>query len=159
MMTTVYLGIGSNLGNREDNCARAVWLLDIENSGISVQKRSKLMETEPWGVEDQPRFMNMAVRAETTLGPVELLSAIKDIEQEMGRGSTCSQMRWGPRVIDIDILLYADLVLSTPELTVPHPLMHERAFVLGPMDDIAPDVLHPKLGLTIHELILALDAL
>ena len=158
-MTTVYLGIGSNLGNREDNCARAISLLDIDNSGIRVQERSELIETEPWGVEDQPKFINMAVRAETGLSPVELLSVIKNIEQEMGRASTCAQRRWGPRLIDIDILFYGDLVLDTPELRIPHPLMHERAFVLGPLSQIAPQVMHPVLNRTVSQLISELDEL
>ncbi len=156
-MTTVYLGIGSNLGNREDNCARAISLL--ENSGIRVQKRSELMETEPWGVEDQPWFINMAVMAETTLEPLELFLLIKNIEQEMGRHLQKNIPRWGPRLIDIDILLYGLLVLDTPELRIPHPLMHERAFVLGPLDAIAPEVVHPLLGRSVHELLLELDAL
>ena len=156
-MTTVYLGIGSNLGNKEENCARAITLLD--ESGIKIQVASEPVETEPWGVEDQPRFINMAVRADTSLEPIELLRAVKKIEQEMGRGATCSQMRWGPRIIDIDILLYGDLVLDTPELKIPHPLMHERAFVLGPLSQIAPQVVHPVLNRTVSQLVSEPDEL
>ena len=133
-MTTVYLGIGSNLGGRQSNCERALELL--EGAGVKLKKRSKLIETEPWGVEDQPRFINMAVMAETSLEPLELLSVIKNIEQEMGRHLQKNIPRWGPRVIDIDILLYGLLVHDSPGLKVPHPLMHERAFVLGPLAEI-----------------------
>lgn len=148
-MPTVYIGIGSNLGNRERNCLQAVALLTENN--ITVTKQSSMRETEPWGVKGQPRFINVAIEAETDLAPFRLLEKLKDIEKEMGRKET---HRWGPRIIDLDILLYDDLVINTSELTIPHPLMHEREFVLLPLSEIAPDRVHPVLGKTIKELLL-----
>ncbi len=150
-MTTVYLGIGSNLGNKEANCERAISLL--KESGVKVTTCSSPIETEPWGVEDQPRFINMVVQAETSLKPLELLGALKNIESQMGRAMTCAQLRWGPRVIDLDILLYGDTLLDSPELTVPHRHMHQRAFVLEPLLEIAPNLLHPVLNKTITQLL------
>jgi 2-amino-4-hydroxy-6-hydroxymethyldihydropteridine diphosphokinase len=147
-MAIVYLGIGTNLGNREDNCARALSLL--EEAGVHVTKRSGLVETEPWGLAEQPSFLNMALEAETGLSPLELLSALKRIEASMGR--TDPGERWGPRVIDLDILLYGDEVIESPELRIPHPSMHKRGFVLGPLSEIAPALRHPVLGRTIVEL-------
>ncbi|MBI4945666.1 MAG: 2-amino-4-hydroxy-6-hydroxymethyldihydropteridine diphosphokinase, partial [Bacteroidetes bacterium] len=107
-MAIAYIGIGSNLGNREENCKKAISLL--EQNGIKVTKRSSFYETEPWGVKDQPKFINMAVEVETHLKPEELLKTIKKIEKDLGRGES---MRWGPRVIDLDILLYNNLILKT----------------------------------------------
>jgi 2-amino-4-hydroxy-6-hydroxymethyldihydropteridine diphosphokinase len=146
-MATVYIGIGSNMGERERNCRRAVEMLG--EKGIRVVKMSSAYETAPWGVEDQPGYMNMAVMASTDLGPHELLSALKDIEKRMGRAGTA---RWGPRVIDLDILIYGDLVEEGPRLTIPHPRMHERGFVLRPLNEIAPGAVHPSLGKTIEDL-------
>jgi 2-amino-4-hydroxy-6-hydroxymethyldihydropteridine diphosphokinase len=147
-MAVVYLGIGSNLGDKRANCLRAVEALRCK--GISVSKESALYETEPWGLKDQPMFINMAVEAETTLLPMALLDVLKDVEKEMGR---LDSDRWGPRVIDLDILLYDDLVLSTEELIIPHLHLHEREFALGPLAEIAPGVIHPLMSKNIAELL------
>ena len=106
-MSVSYIGIGSNLGNRQENCLRAVEIL--EKRGIKVQKRSSLYETEPWGFTDQPRFINMVVQIETTLTPNDLLGLLKSIEREIGRQGS---FHWGPRIIDLDILLFNSLVLK-----------------------------------------------
>jgi len=148
-MSIVYIGIGSNLGDREENCERAIKLL-IKN-GITVTKRSSMIETEPWGVKEQPKFINMAVELETCLKPDELLHLLKNIEGEVGRSTTT---RWGPREIDLDILLYNDLIMKTPELEIPHPGIKEREFVLKPLAEIAPGKIHPVLQKTIKDLFL-----
>jgi len=147
-MPIVYLGIGSNIGRREDNCRRAISLL--EENGLTITKRSAMRETEPWGVKDQPQFVNMAVEAETDVSPRELLLLLKRIESTMGR---LPGKKWGPRVIDIDILMYDNLEMDEADLTVPHPLMHERVFVLGPLSEIAPEKVHPVLHKTVRELL------
>ena len=147
-MSTVYIGIGSNLGDREEHCLKAIRL--FSEKGILVTRRSSMYETEPWGVKDQPKFLNMAIEGETGLTPAGLLEVLKMTEDEVGRTKT---YRWGPRVIDLDILLYDDLVISTPELTIPHPRMHEREFVLRPLAEIAPEKIHPMLKKTMRELL------
>ena len=146
-MSVSYIGIGSNLGNRQENCFRAVEIL--EKRGIKVQKRSSLYETEPWGVKDQPRFINMVVQIETTLEPNDLLRVLKDIEKEIGRQDS---FRWGPRMIDLDILLFNALVLNEENLQIPHPYLHEREFVLRPLSEIAPNVIHPVFHMSIDKL-------
>ncbi len=151
-MAIVYIGIGSNLGNREENCNRAIDLL--VHKGIKLIKRSPLYETEPWGVKKQPRFINMAVEAETILTPEELFNTLKKIESALGRRET---IRWGPRIIDLDILLYDDLVINTPELEIPHAGIKDRAFVLKPLSDIAPDKVHPVLKKSMQNLLSELD--
>jgi len=146
-MAIVYLSLGSNLGDRKKNLDRAIELL--ENKGIIVNKRSSLCETLPWGEANQPRFLNMALEIETKLKPRVLLSVLKKVETEVGRKTS---YKWGPRTVDLDILLYNHIILNEDALKIPHPFMHEREFVLRPLDEIAPDVMHPLLKMNIHEL-------
>lgn len=146
MARDVYLSLGTNTGDRERNLRTALELLEPEAHVTAV---SSLYETDPVGVLDQPKFLNLALRACTNFSPDDLLTYVKEIERRMGRVHT---YRWGPRVIDIDIVLYAHDSIDTPLLTVPHPEMAGRAFVLEPLAEIAPDVRHPGLHLTIREL-------
>jgi len=136
----VYLGLGANLGDR-----RATLSLARERlAGVLQDIRcSRLYETPPWGVEQQPRFLNAVCCGRTTLAPPELLVYLKSLERELGRVPTA---HWGPRVIDVDILLFDDLVYATADLTIPHPRLHERAFVLVPLLELAPALRHPALG-------------
>jgi 2-amino-4-hydroxy-6-hydroxymethyldihydropteridine diphosphokinase len=147
-MSIVYIGIGSNFGNRQENCLHAIELL--QKKGIVVTKRSSLHETEPWGVKDQSWFINMAIGIETGLKPAELLKVLKDIEREVGREES---FKWGPRMIDLDILLFDNIILNEDNLKIPHPLMHERDFVLRPLCEIAPDIKHPLLKMSIIDLL------
>lgn len=146
-MSIAYISIGSNLGDRKENCAHAIKL--IERNGITVRKQSQMYETEPWGIKDQPKFINMAIEVETDKKPEELLRVLKEIEKKVGRTET---VKWGPRVIDLDILFYDDLILKTENLEIPHPLLHERDFVLKPLCEIAPEKKHPIIGKTVREM-------
>jgi 2-amino-4-hydroxy-6-hydroxymethyldihydropteridine diphosphokinase len=146
MGTIVYLGLGSNLGDRRANLAEAVSRFP---EALHLRRASALYETEPWGYTDQPKFLNQVVEAETNLTPTDLLETIKAIEEALGREVN---FRYGPRLIDIDILFYNDLVWQTDTLTVPHPNLHERPFVLIPMAELAPDFRHPLLGRSMREL-------
>ncbi len=142
----VFLSLGSNLGDRLNNLHNAVVKLAPK---VTLVTQSSIYETEPWGYSDQPAFLNQIIKAETDLDPFDLLGFIKGIEVLLGRQET---FRFGPRIIDIDILFYDDLVLDTPKLTIPHPRINERAFVLIPLIEIAPELQHPVLGKTIQEL-------
>jgi len=148
--TAVYLGFGSNIGNRIKNLERALASLAAQ-PGIRVISTSSLYETEPVSFRDQGWFINQAVGIETTLPPFELLRVTQHIENSMGRTRA---IRWGPRSIDIDILLYGDLIIDHDGLTIPHPRMTERRFVLVPLAEIAPSLMHPKIGERIRAILI-----
>jgi 2-amino-4-hydroxy-6-hydroxymethyldihydropteridine diphosphokinase len=136
-VTLAYVGLGANLGDREATIRRAVELL-------GAQRVSKLRETEPWGYADQPRFVNGVAELETDEGPRALLDRLLEIERRLGRMR--KGPRYGPRTIDLDLLLYGDLELDEPGLTVPHPRLHEREFVLEPLAELAPELVVPGRG-------------
>jgi len=133
---TAYLSLGSNLGNREETLRKAVRQLAAAD-GVKTLAVSSLYETEPWGKKDQPSFLNIAVSQQTTLSPEELLALAQAVETELGR---MRHERWGPRTVDVDILHIEGVERKTPTLTLPHPFMTERAFVLVPLAEIAPDL-------------------
>lgn len=147
----VYLALGSNIGNRAQNLKEAIAALSPQ---MEVKARSAVYETPPWGFEDQEKFLNQAVRVETYLKPEQLIKHLKRLEVALGRKESFQN---GPRLIDIDILFYDDLVLFSPALTIPHPHLHERGFVLVPLMDIASDFVHPVKKKSIRELALFAD--
>ena len=149
----VYLSLGSNLGDSESNLGRAIALLE-ENSRIRVTALSSIYETDPVGVEDQPPFLNMAAEIETDLSPLELLNAVKDIEARMGRRPT---RRWGPRLIDLDLVLWPGRKMATSELTLPHEEFRNRAFVLRPLLELEPRMRDPRDGRPLAEHLAALS--
>jgi 2-amino-4-hydroxy-6-hydroxymethyldihydropteridine diphosphokinase len=152
-MAIAYLSLGSNLGNREANIKSA---LKMMGQKVRIVKVSSLYETEPVGYKDQPWFLNCACSAETDLAPHALLKFVKAIERKLGRKPT---FRFGPRVIDIDILFYDDLILDSPDLIIPHHRLAERAFVLVPLTEIAPGLIHPLLDQTIEDLLQRVERL
>ena len=141
-MATAFVGIGSNLGDRETNLRRAIELLSAED-GVEVVAVSEIRETDPVGPVEQGPFLNGAVKVETSLGPHELLGRLLSVENGLGR---VRSERWGPRTIDLDLLLYGGETIEEPGLTVPHPRLHERRFALEPLRDLDPDVEIPGFG-------------
>jgi len=151
-VTRAYVGLGANLGDRERTLQRAVELLG-DADGVAVLAVSELRETEPVGLVDQPRFLNGAVAGETTLSPRSLLDLLLEIERSLGR---VRHERWGPRVVDLDLLVYGDVIVDEPGLHVPHPRLHERRFALEPLAELDPELEIPGYG-RVSELVSALD--
>jgi len=152
-LVTVYLGLGSNLGDRQHNLIKAIELLAQQ---MRVEQMSSLYETEPVGYSEQPRFLNAVCQVTTSLSPEELLSLVKEIEAALGRVPSFPN---APRPIDIDILFYANQVIHSPQLTIPHPCLEERAFVLVPLLEIAPELTHPVSRRTVRELVRKVEGL
>ncbi len=145
-MPLVYIALGSNLGDREKNIQQA--LLKMQKAGLVVKKVASCIETLPYGGVDQPNFLNSACLVQTELTPLEVLEILQAVENSMGRVRT---VHWGPRVIDLDILLYDDFVLHEPSLQIPHPDMLNRVFVLQPLLELDSELLHPLTGEKIKE--------
>ena len=148
---TVYLALGTNLGDRLANLKQAISALTPQ---MEVQTKSQVYETPPWGYEDQPKFLNQVIKAQTYLEPEALLKHLKRLEVALGRKASFQN---GPRLIDIDLLFYDDLVLNQPALVLPHPRLHERGFVLLPLMDIAPDLMHPVYKKSVREMVAQCD--
>jgi len=166
---TAYLALGSNLGRRQEHLNRATRLVSLPSPPetgrdpapdrgippdwgagmLQPMRASSVYETAPWGYADQPDFLNCVLEVQTSLAPCHLLQWVKRLEKEMGREWS---PRYGPRVIDVDILLYSDVYVQRPDLQIPHPRLHQRAFVLIPLAELASELVHPTLGLTIQEL-------
>lgn len=153
-MAEAYIGLGTNQGNRYQHLADAIGAL---GERVMVLDRSSIYRTKAWGLEDQPDFFNQVLQVQTDLSPIDLLGLIQEIEHKLGRQR---KIRWGPRSIDLDILLYGDVILHSESLHIPHPGIPDRNFVLSGLMDLAPNLKHPVLGKTIRELYLqCLDTL
>ena len=146
----VYLGLGSNTGDKKMNLMRAIDLLSLALG--SQATLSSIIESEPWGYESSNSYLNCVATFDTTLTPTQLLDTTEDIEKQIGRTQKSIDGQYSDRPIDIDILFYGNETVETPRLTIPHPLLHKRDFVLSPMKEIAPEFVHPLLGFTIEEL-------
>lgn len=148
-MPLAYVGLGSNLGDRRGLIREALRRLDLID-GVTVRKRSRIIETDPVGKTDQPRFLNAVAEVETRIEPRPLLRRLRAVEKSLGR---VRRSRWGPRAIDLDLLLWDDLSMSTPSLTIPHPRMAERRFVLAPLAELCPRRRVPGTGRTVRGLL------
>lgn len=146
-LNQVYLSIGGNLGDRKENLAKAVRLIEEEVG--SVKAISALYQTKAWGIEDQPDFLNQCLIVDTTLRPKEVLRIVLEIENKMGR---VRERKWYTRLIDIDLLFYNKLIIKEKHLTLPHPFIQDRNFVLAPLMEIAPDFIHPVLTKNVRQL-------
>jgi 2-amino-4-hydroxy-6-hydroxymethyldihydropteridine diphosphokinase len=151
---TVHIGLGSNVGDREANLRKALAML-VESPGLEVRKISPFLDNPAVGDDDAPRFLNAAAEAVTTLSAKDLVHRLLDIEHLMGR---VRREKWEPRIIDLDLLLHGSTIVATDAVSVPHPLMHERLFVLRPLAEIAPQVIHPVLRVTVADLLRNLSA-
>ena len=151
MKHRVFIALGSNLGDRMGNLCNAVASFPPK---VHCLMESPIYQTPPWGVTDQPEFLNQVIEAETDLLPAELMIHLKEIESKLGRKPS---VRYGPRLIDLDILFFDDRIINQPDLTIPHPRLQERAFVLVPMAELAPQLRHPVSGLKISELLTNVD--
>ncbi len=149
--TLIYLGLGTNLGSRLENLEAARAAMPPQ---VTILRASRVYETPPWGYVDQPSFLNQVVEAQTRLSPRQLLIHLKSIEGHLGRVPT---FQYGPRLIDIDILFYGSQVLNLDGLIIPHPRLAERAFVLAPLAELAPGLVHPHSGQTIRQLLAQID--
>lgn len=147
-MALAYLGIGTNVGHREQNIENCILLIK-ERIG-NVKSVSSIYETEPWGVEGQDNYYNIVLEVETHLQPLRLLQSVQQIENDLGR---IRIEKWGSRIIDVDILFYDDYVFSMDNLIIPHPYIATRSFVLQPLSEIKPNLIHPKLRLTLQSVI------
>jgi 2-amino-4-hydroxy-6-hydroxymethyldihydropteridine diphosphokinase len=151
---TAYISVGSNLGRKLENCRKAITALTCSET-CRLIAQSLVYQTEPVDYKDQDWFVNYAVKIETTLDPFSLLDTLKSIERDAGR--TRDNVRFGPRVLDLDIILYEAMVVNTLNLVIPHPRMHKRRFVLKPICDIDPDIIHPVFHRTMLSLLKDLD--
>ncbi len=150
----VFISIGSNLGQRHDNCIKGIKYLN-ELMTTKVIQVSSFYKTEPVDYIEQDWFVNAIVKIETKLAPEELMCGLKSIEEKLGQFE--KQVRFGPRLLDLDIILFKNEVIDTANLTIPHPRMHKRCFVLKPLCDISPEVIHPVLGKTAAELLKSIE--
>lgn len=145
-VSTVFISVGANIGSVRENFARAIKSIEKNSRVLAV---SSLYESEPLGLQNQPKFTNAVIKVRTELSPFELLDFLQRIEREIGRKRT---VRWGPRVIDLDIIFYGDLVMTTDSLTIPHPRAHERRFVLEPLLEIEPTAWHPVKNMAVRDI-------